>query len=670
MREIRKTICPLDCPDTCGLLATIVDGRVVSLNGDPDHPYTKGFICRKMKRYPERVYAKHRILTPKARVGKKGDGHFRDISWPEAWNILTERLQEITREHGGESILPFHYAGNMGVINNSAGLPFFNRIGTLQTMQTICSAAAKGGWKMVCGKGGGCPPWVAESSDLIILWGINVRVSNVHFWRYVSKARKNGAKLVVIDPYLNETAEHADLFIQVKPGGDSALALGVIKFLANKGAVDQEFIASETEGFNRFAGYVASLEMGELEQISGVGQGTIHKLAELLENNPRSFIRIGVGLTRNSRGGMAIRSIGSLAAVMGLFDGREGRGVLLFSGAFSGDSDHLHFPHLSSAGRRTVNMIHLGRELTTVDPKIRALIVYNANPASVAPDGTSVKKGLSREDMFTVVHEQVMSPTAKYADILLPATTFLENRDLYTSYGHFYMGIADPVIEPVGEAISNFDFFQTLAGKMGFDDDPFQQSLNDRMSLYLSTLQGVPDDFNPDTLEAGSYIESIYNRLDGPVLRRKQSIFQFVIDTPEHPPHACITPTAEFDHPDLVSRFPYRLITPPDDRLLNSTFGEFYQDEIGEVLIHPDDAERDSIVDGSLVTLSNFRGDVQRKARVSDRTGKGLLVAAGIYWPSGERGGINNLTSQECSDVGGGALFHESRVKLEKSTSS
>jgi len=665
--SMRKTICPLDCPDTCGMLARVKNGKVISLTGDPDHPYTAGFICRKMRGYPDRLYSSHRILHPQRRIGKKGEGRFERISWSEAWEYIVPRMQEVIENYGGSSILPFSYAGNMGKVNRFAGFPLFHRMGALRSEQTICTAAAVGGWQLVCGDGGGSPPSAAAASQLIIAWGINIRVSNVHFWRYVKEARAAGAKLLVIDPYQNDTARVADEYVQVHPGGDSALALGILKVLIDQQLLDEEFITSECDGFEQLAAYVQQLSMSRVEQLSGVQREQILRIAALLQDNPKTFIRIGVGLTRNSRGGMAIRAIASLAAAYGLFDGQPGRGVLLFSGAFGGDNAKLTFPELAEKETRTVNMIHLGQALTATDPLVKCLIVYNANPVSVVPDGSSVREGLCRDDLFTIVHEQVMSPTARFADILLPATTFLENRDLYTSYGHFYFGAASPVIKPLGEAMSNFDFFQTFAQKMGYDDPAFHQSLDERLESYLSSMTGAVDTFNPGTYRDGEYVESCYNTTDGPVIGRTGSRIRFVNnDDPALPPFACLLEAAEFDHPDLTSRFPFKLITPPDDKLLNSTFGERYSHVRGTVLIHPEDAELLGIEDRQEALLKNFRGKTVRTAIVSTDTRRGLLVAEGIYWPApGEAGGVNDLVSQNCSDVGGGALFHETRVHIQ-----
>ncbi|MGW8192621.1 MAG: molybdopterin-dependent oxidoreductase [Desulforhopalus sp.] len=474
--ELKKTICPLDCPDSCGMVATVVDGKVTSLAGDRDHPYTSGFICRKMRRYPERLYSKERILTPMLRVGRKGAGDFQEISWERALDLLAAKLAETRVRYGGEAILPYSYAGNMGAVNRFAGYPLFNRLGTSRLDMTICSAAAGAGWKKQCGAIPGCPPENAAEADLIVAWGINIKVTNVHFWQYVSTARKKGGQLLVIDPYRNRTAASADEYLQVSPGGDTALALGVIKALVEKDLVDWDFIRRKTTGFEHFIQYIKRCDWDEFVGDSGVSKKRIESLAARLALSARTFFRIGIGLSRNSRGGMAVRAIATLAAVLGIYDGGEGQGILLSTGAFRGDSDRLTYPSLASGQTRIINMIQLGHALTRLDPPVKALVIYNANPLSVCPDSAMVRQGMARDDLFTVVHEQVMSPTAKFADLLLPATTFLENLDVYTSYGHFYLGVAKPVIKPIGEARSNFELFQALALKMGFGEAPFKQS--------------------------------------------------------------------------------------------------------------------------------------------------------------------------------------------------
>lgn len=666
MKIYKRTICPLDCPDSCGLIATVTDGKIVALAGDPDHPYTRGVICRKMKYYPERVYSTDRILHPLIRIGAKGEAKFKQISWSQAWDYLTARLAKVIDTHGGEAVLPYCYAGNMGMISRFAGFPLFHKIGASRLEQTICSTTARGAWRMICGEIGGTPPQRAHEADLIVIWGMNVKVSNLHFWPFVAAARKRGAKLVVIDPYRNDTARSADEHIWVRPGGDTALALGVLKQLLARGTVDDQFISTCSTGFEELRNYLQQTELEQFEAQSSVSRDTMDRLAAMFSRTPKTFIRIGVGLTRNSRGGAAIRAIGSLAAACGFFNGEPGQGVLLFTGAFSGDSEKLKMAELGGRSARVINMIHLGQALNSLAPPVKAILVYNSNPFSVAPDGSMVRQGLAREDLFTVVHEQVMTPTARYADLVLPATTFVENKDLYTAYGHFHLGVVEPVIEPQGEAISNFELFQTLAARLGYGDAAFSQSLEERLQSYFDTIAELPQGLTYDAYHAGTYISSRKEGESGCPFDGQDHPFRFASDLPGDQKLPVLTPAAEFDNPDLKARFPLRLITPPNDKLLNSTFGERYPGNPGTVLIHPDDAATASIEDGASLRLYNHRGSLTRRACVSTDTQPGLVVAEGIYWPAADAdGGINDLTSQQCSDVGGGAIFHESLVAVE-----
>ncbi len=666
--EHKKTICPLDCPDSCGMIATVVNGRVTGLGGDKDHPYTNGFICRKMRSYPERLYDSKRVLFPQLRDGRKGEGIFRRIDWDEAYDILAERLTEIKQKNGGEAILPYSYAGNMGAVNRFAGYPFFNRLGTSRLDQTICSAVAGAGWEKQCGSVPGSPPEKVLDADLVICWGINCKVTNVHFWQYIVRAKKRGCRILVIDPYRNVTAKSADIYQPVKPGGDVGLALGILKSLIERHYVVWEYIKEETEGFDELSNYLENSDWQEFTVQSGITKERMEELAELFHHSPRTFLRMGVGLTRNSRGGMAVRAITSLAAALGLYGAGKGRGVLCFGGGFRGGKDQLTCPSLARETTRKVNMIQLGHALTVLNPPVKGIFIYNSNPLSVNPDSRMVRQGLMREDLFTVVHEQVMTPTARYADLLLPATTFLENRDIYTSYGHFYLSVVDSAIPPLGEAISNFDLFQNLADKMGFMDDPFKQSCDDRIMNYLDDIEGVPADVSSSEVLKGGYILSTRANKAGSLFGDLQCKFQFSSGfNPTEPHIPCLIPGEECDDVDLQSRFPFLLITPPHMDLLNSTFGERYVDKSGELLVHPQDAAASNITDGESVILENNRGWTTRVARVTEDTQRGLLVAEGIFWQSGsEENAINDLTSQKLADMGGGAIFHESRVRLVK----
>lgn len=662
----KKTFCPLDCPDTCGVVAAVENGKVVSLSGDKDHPYTRGVLCRKMKSYHNRLYDKNRIRHPMKRIGKKGLGKFERITWQEAYAQLAEKIKTTVDSHGGEAILPFVYAGNMGAVNRFAGYPLFHKLGTTRLIETICSTAAKAGWTSHCGNVSGTPPEVAEDAEIIVIWGSNTKVTNMHFWPFVASAKKNGAKLIVIDPYRNLTAASADLHLRVKPGEDTALALALLKLLMENNGLDLTFIEQSTVGFERLEEYLKETPLPELAAGSGVAENLLAKFAALLQNNRKIFFRIGIGMTRNSRAGMSVRAITSLAASLGLFDGGAGRGVLLTSSAFKGDQEKLVWSSLAEKETRRFNMLQLGNCLKTAAPPVKMLMVYNANPLSVTPDGSLVRQALADEDLFTVVHEQVMTPTARYADLLLPATTFLENIDLYTAYGHFYMGVAERVIEPQGEAKSNFTFFQELAAELGFSDAPFQQTLQERMNDYLATLEGLPAGTTANEIVPGVPLLSENSKKGSPVFSQQGLRYSFVQnDTPVLPGSVCLVDGGEFDNADYVARFPLKLITPPHMDLLNSTFGERYEGNPGEVLIHPADAGTYGVGEGEVITIYNSRGWCRRIARVTEDTQLGLLVAEGIFWQCGEHpAGINDLTSQKLTDMGEGGTYHESRVSI------
>jgi anaerobic selenocysteine-containing dehydrogenase len=663
--EQRKTICPLDCPDACGIAATLDDGKIVKLAGDPAHPFTRGFLCRKVRTYHHRVQSDERVLFPQRRVGKKGDARFERIAWDDALEILASRLTEIKDEHGGEALLPYSYAGNMGAVARWAGSPFFHRYGASQLMHTICSSAAREAWAAHCGSLPGSPPEIASQADLILAWGIDIKVTNVHFWPIVTEARRRGAKLVVIDPYLNTTANAADFYFPVRPGGDTGLALGLAKRFMDQDRLDMKFVEQYTESFDEFAALLNQTCLDTLVEGSGLNRDQFDQLAALIAENPKTFIRIGIGLTRNTTGAMSVRAIACLAAALGLFDEKEGRGALLMSAAFSGDASRLKYPELMEKPTRSINMVQLGDALTKLSPPIKALFVYSSNPLSVAPDASRVRQGLEREDLFTVVHEQFLTPTARYADLLLPATTSFENHDVYTGYGHFYMGRVEPVIPARGEALSNFDLFQRLAEKMGYDEEPFHQTIGERLDDYIGTMQGIPETTREAGLRPGETIPSERIAFAGNYSEFKGERFWFA---PQHvePTVPQLLPNREFGDSKLRERFPLRLITPPTLGLLNSTFGERFPEEIGTVMIHPRHAAARNLNSGQTVEVFNGRGRNRRTLVVSEDTQPGLVVMQGIYWENeaSEFTGVNDLTSQEVTDLGAGGTFHEALVDV------
>jgi len=669
----KKTICPLDCPDACGIVATMEDDVITRLDGDPDHPFTDGFLCKKVRTYHERVQSTDRLLFPQKRVGKKGEGKFQRISWDEAWTILVDQITNIKEQHGSEALLPYSYAGNMGKVNFFAGHPFFHRYGASQLNRTICSVAAKTGWNLHYGSHPQSPPEKAIDSDLVIAWGINAKVTNIHFMPMVVKARRRGARFIVIDPYENVTAEAADQHYRVKPGGDAALALGILKHLTENDRIDKGFIEKYSEGFTDLAAYLASNSLSTFAAASGLTIESMVQLADSIADNPKTFIRVGVGLSRNTQGAMATRAIACLSAAVGLFDGKQGAGALLSSTSFSLDSRVFGFASLINKPTRTINMVRLGEALTEVSPPVKGLFVYSSNPLSVAPDSSKVRQGLEREDLFTVVHEQFHTDTTKYADLLLPASTSFENDDIYIGYGHYYMGRTQPVFAPKGESISNFALFQTLALKMGYTDPVFYQDVESRIQTYLPAISGLAESIIQNGLPAGEAVRSDYFDIGGDFTKFSEKRFKFTLPDNDNTEagHPRLIKRRELDDPLLSEKYPFALITPPNAELLNSTFGERYPNKSGKVLIHSQDAVATNICDNDEVEIFNHRGFNRRIAEVTDKTQPGLLVAEGIYWQTNasQQTGINDLTSQAITDAGEGGTFHESRVAIRKVTS-
>ena len=472
-----KTVCPHDCPDTCSISATVEEGRVTACDGDPDHPFTQGFLCHKVHRYPERIYSPDRILHPLRRVGKKGEGRFVRITWDEALDEVAGRLTAIATTWGSEAILPYSYGGNMGLVARKAGHAFFHRLGATRLLRTICDTAAEEAWLATYGAGIGSDFEGAVRSDLVILWGINAVHTNIHGMRFVAEARRQGARLVVIDPYRTRTARLADTHLMPRPGTDAALALAIANVLIRDDLLDRDFIARGTVGFDAYRDEASRFPPERAAEITGVPAEAIRELARSYGRARAPFLRVGNGLQRHTNGGQAVRAIVCLPALVGAFD-RPGGGALweTFDAfpmnwtAFEGESLQ---PHPT----RAVNMVQLGHALTALAaPPVQALFVYQSNPAAVCPEQAQVVAGLAREDLFTVVHEQMHTDTVDYADLVLPATTSFESLDLYRSYGHYYLQLARPVIPPQGEARSNWDLFRALAARMGFAEPIFSNT--------------------------------------------------------------------------------------------------------------------------------------------------------------------------------------------------
>src|SRR5882672_4009324 len=517
MKSVVHAACPHDCPDACGVLITIEDGRATHLEGDPAHPVTRGFLCAKVTKYLDRVYSPDRVLYPMRRrdSAPKGPGGrgtpplqaFERISWDEALDEIARKLRQVADQHGPESILPYSYGGTLGALNGaSMDRRFFHRLGASQLDRTICASAGEEGLKSVIGVKLGTEPEQFAQSRTIIAWGSNIHGNNVHLWPFIEEARHKGARLVVIDPYMTRTARCADWYVPINPGTDVALALGMMHVIINEGLYDADYVARYTLGFDELKARVQEYPLDKVAAWTGISATDIHKLATEYATQRPSVIRVNYGIQRSENGGTAMRAVAMLPCLIGSWKEVGGGLQMSTSGAFGLNKAALEMPELmqKALGRpaRVVNMSQLGSALNKLDaPPVKALFVYSSNPAAVCPDSNEVIRGLKRADLFTVVHEQFMTDTTDYADIVLPATTFFEHKDLQGAYGHYYLQVSDQAIEPLGECRSNVEVFRALAERMGFEDSCFSESVDAMIDGALASNNPWLEGINRERLE-------------------------------------------------------------------------------------------------------------------------------------------------------------------------
>ena len=676
MPEIRRSVCALDCPDTCSLLVTIDNGHATKLRGDPAHPVTRGFLCGKVAQYLEREYSPQRLLYPQRRLGRKGEGRFERISWDEALDTIADRLRAIAGEFGPEAILPYSYAGTMGLLHGSGmDRRFFHRLGASRLDRTICSEAGKVGLLQALGVRYGTEPEQFRHSKLILAWGANILGTNVHMWPFIMEARRNGAKFYTIDPRMNRTGAAADKHFFIHPGSDTALALAMMHVIIGEGLHDADYVGRYTSGFDDLRQRVRPWTPQRAAELTGIAAEEIAVLAREYATTRPAAIRLNLGMQRSERGAMAARTIGLLPALVGSWKDVGGGLQLSISQTFQLNRTGLERADLQqkALGReaRIVNMVQLGSALTTLaDPPVKAMVVYNSNPAAVAPNQNAVLAGLRREDLFTVVLEQFQNDTADYADILLPATTFLEHTDLYLSYGHHYLQLARPALAPPGEARPNCDVFRALAARMGFDDPCFADSDDD----MIRTLLDSPHPFVKGiTIEELDREGSVRLRLPQPFQPFAEGGFgtadgkcHFHAETLDY------TPPVESRHGDreLTAKFPLEMISPKNDDSMNSTFGNREAVDRQTALLHiaASDAARRGIADSDQVRMWNDRGSLLLIARVDDSVRSGVVCVPAVRWgktaPDGRN--ANALTSERLTDAGGGATFYSCLVEVER----
>jgi len=680
MPEVRHSVCALDCPDCCSLLINVEDGKGSHLRGNPEHPVTRGFLCGKVARYLDREYSPDRLLYPQKRVGAKGEGKFQRISWDEAVDTIATRLQKVSDALGPEAILPYSYAGTMGFLNG-AGMDrrFFHRLGASRLDRTICSAAGSAGLMATLGYRYGTEPEQFRDSKLIIAWGANILATNVHLWPFIVEARRSGARFYTIDPVLTRTGKLADKHFAIYPGSDLALAMGLIHVIIGEKLHDADYVANYTNGFDDLAKLASEYPPERVEQLTGIPREDVISLAREYATTRPAAIRLNYGIQRSERGGSATRAIAALPALIGSWREEGGGLQLSTSQAFQVNRAGLEMPELqqrSPLGRqaRIVNMTELGKALTQLnEPPVKALVVYNSNPASIAPNQNLVLAGMRRDDLFTVVLEQFQNDSADHADILLPSTTFLEHTDLYFAYGHYHLQLARPVLPAPGETKSNVEVFRMLAARMGFDDPCFTESEDDMIRTLLDSdhpfLQGI----TLDRLERGHSVRLNLAPHSEPYLPFAHGAFgtpsgkcEFGADALHYEPPI----ESRLGSPELRARFPLELVSAKSHDSMNSTFGNepSAEGQTSALFLHVEDAQARGIENGDRVRVFNHRGSCTLVANVNGTVRTGVVLAPSVRWNklAPDHRNINALTSDRLTDLGGGPTFYSCLVDVQK----
>jgi len=678
-RHVVRGACPHDCPDTCAMLVTVEDGRAVEVRGNPDHPPTHGTLCTKVARYLDRTYSPQRVLHPMKRVGRKGEGRFARIAWDEALDTIAARLADIAQRHGPEAILPYSYAGTMGLLQyGSMDRRFFHRLGASLLDRTICSSAGKAGWVSAIGAAVGMDVERYAESRLILVWGSNAIASNLHFWTRAQEAKRRGATLIAIDPYRSATAEKCHEHVALMPGTDAALAYGIMHVLIRDGLVDRDYVERHTLGYDALAARASEWPPARVADTCRIPAEQVERVARAYGTTRPAAIRLNYGMQRHHGGGNAVRAVACLPALVGAWRDPAGGALLSSSGTYPIDGKALERPDLILGEPRTINMSAIGDALTSPEAPVRAVFVYNSNPVAVAPESRKVVAGFAREDLFVVVHDLFQTDTADYADILLPATSQLEHFDVHHSYGHLYLQANLPSIAPLGEALPNTELFRRLASRMGFTETCFADSDEAMTRAALRC-----DDPKLAGIDLDVLLRDGFARLNVPeryapfaegAFPTRSGKCEFYSETMrdkgEDPLPAVILPReSPVSNPELAARYPLAFISPPSRNFLNSSFANLpaFVAEAGAptLLVHPDDAAARGIAEGAQVRVFNDRGAFLARAEVTDRARPGVVVAPSVWWrklaPGGEN--ANAVTSQGLTDLGRAATFYDCLVE-------
>ncbi len=695
--------CPQDCPDTCSMLVNVEDGKVTSVRGNPDHPYTRGRLCVKVNNYQDKIYSPDRVLHPLRRVGPKGSAQFEQITWDEALDEIETKWKAIIAEHGASAILPYSYLGTQG---NSQGLhvgdAFFNKMGASVSERTFCDSGSCTAYAITIGDTAGVDPEALALSKYIVLWATNPLSANSHLWPFIMEAKKNGAKIVVVDPYKTTTAKQADWHIPILPGTDGALALGLMNVIINEGLTDTDYVEKYTSGIEELTEHVQQYDPETVADLTGLSSDDVRKLAREFAAAEPAVIRVGVAIERHAGGGQTVRALACLPALTGAWR-KPGGGILqLPIWVFPMRWDAMSRADFLPENPRVVNLWKLGEILNGENlegPPIKSMMVYNANPAVTTAEQEKVIQGLMREDLFTVVSEHFITDTARHADIVLPATTQMEQEEIMFSWGHFYLTFNNKAIDPMGDAIPNTELFRRLAARMGFDDPHFRMTDEELMRNTIDwdspTLEGVTfEDIKergyvrlnlPKTEEYAPHAEGNFHTASGkcefvssaaaggnfviPLFRQgytEQQMGDAITPIPEYIPPNESTAT----NPTLGASYPLSMVSPKSHAYLSSSFGNLkhQQEHNGKqsVIMHPDDAKVRSISNGDLVTIKNNRGSYVAEAKVTEDVRPGVVFSPVGHWRHGSEANatVQAILPSTLADLGGAPTFSDTLVEI------
>lgn len=658
------TSCPLDCPDGCSLAVSVEQGKVVKIDGSKRHALTNGYICAKVRGYADHVYSESRLLHPAVRKGPKGQGGFQRVTWDEALGLIAERMEDVRQRSGGEGILPFCYGGSNGLVTQDmSDAQLFRRIGASKLARTVCAAPTGAAAQALYGKMAGVSYEDYPDAKLIVLWGVNPSASSIHLVPHVRAAQRRGARLIVVDPRRTPLAKHADLHLAIRPGTDVVAALAIHRHLFETGAANLDFLAEHADGVDALRERAAPWTFERAAATTGVDADLLRTAAEWYVESSPAVIRCGWGLERNRNGGHGVMAVLALPAVAGKFGVRGGGYSMSNSGSWKLDSSR--WIGAAPAPARTVNMNQLGRALTELkDPPIDLLFVYNANPVATIPDQNAVIRGLMREDLFTVVFEQVRTDTAMYADVLLPNTTFLEGYDLNRAYGGFVMQISKPAIEPVGESRSNTEVFSELMVRLGVDEGGGVQEDYESLLQVANTL--------PETMREPLLADGL---APNPVGDRPVQFETVFPNTPDRKVHlfpadlVTLAPEGLYSYqPDpATSAYPLALISPSSEKTINSTLGEL-RTRSAHVYMHAEDAAARGLATGDAVRVFNALGEIHCLLDVGDGIAPGTVTMPKGLWRKStlNRSTTTALSPDSLTDLGGGACFNDARVEVAR----